>query len=145
MTAVLRRCAAVGAAAVMVLAIGCNNDEPAVTPPAEEPTPPAEEPSPPPDEVVTVTAGMVDFDIELSETSFEPGTYTFVAEQQGATPHALAIEGPGVSDETGIIEPGGPSEELTVTLEPGTYELWCPVDNHREMGMEVTIEVAEGS
>lgn len=108
------------------------------------PTPELMSPSPtaaPDGGPTTVTASLVDFRIELSQTDFPAGEYTFVVEQDGQMPHALAIEGPGVNEVTGIIEPGGSSEELAMTLEPGTYELWCPVGNHRSMGMQVTIDV----
>lgn len=90
--------------------------------------------------IVTVT--LTDFKITLSTTSLSPGPYTFVAEQRGQSPHALSIQGPGVETvTTPTIPPGGPSQRLNVTLQPGTYEMWCPVDNHRALGMEVTVTV----
>jgi hypothetical protein len=89
-----------------------------------------------------VTAELYDFRIELSQTSFTPGMYTFVAKEEGRAPHALSIKGPGVdSDTTPVIQPGGASQRLTVTLQPGTYELWCPVGNHRDRGMALTVTV----
>jgi plastocyanin len=107
--------------------------------PAESPT----ETSPPPAATATrVTATLTEFSIELSQQTFSPGTYEFVAEEEGQFPHALSIDGPGVdSTSTEVIEPGGASQTLTVTLQPGTYELWCPVGNHRAQGMETTITV----
>lgn len=35
----------------------------------------------------------------------------------------------------------GSVEELTVTLQPGTYEVWCSVGNHRQRGMGTEITV----
>lgn len=89
--------------------------------------------------------------IEIVETEFElnpstvsvdgPGTYTFRALNEGETVHALEIEGPGIEEETEDIQ-AGESAELRVELsEPGEYELYCPVDGHREQGMEGTLEV----
>jgi plastocyanin len=118
-------------AAAVLLAAACGDDNDT----EEAPSPPEEDPT-------TVTVSLVDFDIELSETSLTAGAYTFVVEQDGRSPHALAIEGPGVSEVSSTIPAGGPSEELMVTLEPGTYELWCPVGNHRALGMVLTIEVS---
>jgi len=90
----------------------------------------------------TVTATLSEFKITLSTSSFSPGLYTFVAEQKGQRTHALSIKGPGVETKTTpVIEPGGPSQRLIVTLQPGTYELWCPISNHRAQGMAVTITV----
>jgi uncharacterized cupredoxin-like copper-binding protein len=81
-----------------------------------------------------------DFTIELSTMEFTPGTYTFVATNNGQTTHALEIEGQGVEEETEDIAPGD-SAELTVTLEAGEYELYCPVGNHKDMGMKLDITV----
>ena len=92
------------------------------------------------------TAGTVidvdelDFTIELSTTEFAPGTYTFVATNNGQTTHALKIDGPGLEEETEDIAPGD-SSSLSVTLEAGEYELYCPVGNHKDMGMELDITV----
>ena len=87
--------------------------------------------------VVTVVA--TEFAFELSEQSFAPGTYTFVLENQGAMPHDLAIEGPGVETASALIGPGE-TTELTVEIQAGTYELWCTVAGHRSQGMETTID-----
>jgi uncharacterized cupredoxin-like copper-binding protein len=81
-----------------------------------------------------------DFTIELSTTEFTPGTYTFVATNNGQTTHALEIEGQGLEEETENIAPGD-TAELTVTLEAGEYELYCPVGNHKDMGMKLDITV----
>lgn len=137
------------AAACLVAAAACGTDPdddedrtPAPASPTEATGAPGQPTAEEEPEATEVTVTMVDFQLELSETSFAPGEYTFVAEQAGEEPHALTIEGPGVSDTTPEISPGGGSEELTVTLEPGTYQLWCPVGDHREDGMETTIEVS---
>jgi len=60
----------------------------------------------------------------------------------GLSPHALAIAGPGASGQTSVVQPGGAGQELTVSLQPGMYELWCPVGNHRALGMTATMTVA---
>src|SRR6266542_250212 len=74
--------------------------------------------------------------------SVTAGANTFVVEQQGKHPHALSIKGPGVdTTSTPTIQPGGASQRLTVTLQPGRYELWCPVGNHKAQGMHTTITV----
>jgi len=71
----------------------------------------------------------------------EPGTYTFRLVNDGGTVHALEVEGHGVEEETEEID-AGESAELTVDLsEPGEYEMYCPVGNHKEEGMEGTVVV----
>jgi uncharacterized cupredoxin-like copper-binding protein len=74
----------------------------------------------------------------------KPGTYTFKAVNSGSTTHALEIEGKGVEEETEGIDPGQ-SAELKVSLKPGKYEIYCPVDGHKEQGMEGTVTVKGSS
>ncbi|MDQ2791016.1 MAG: cupredoxin domain-containing protein [Actinomycetota bacterium] len=90
---------------------------------------------------MTVTAVEKDFSIELSEKTFAPGTHTFRVQNQGSSPHDLSITGPGVANAESQVINSGATTELTVTLEPGTYQLWCSVDGHRAKGMETTITV----
>ncbi len=88
-----------------------------------------------------VTVDEVDFKLNLSTTTFQPGTYTFVAKNTGQSTHGLEIDGPGVEDKkTDTISPGA-SSTLTVTLQRGSYELYCPVDGHKAMGMDTHITV----
>ena len=81
-----------------------------------------------------------DFTIELSTMELTPGTYTFVTTNNGQTTHALEIEGQGLEEETDNLAPGD-SAEFTVTLEAGEYELYCPVDGHKDMGMKLDITI----
>src|ERR671933_407862 len=99
-------------------------------------------------------AGPVLKTIEVKETEYKldpdkitlnkPGTYTFKAVNSGSTTHALEIEGKGVEEETESID-SGQSAELKVSLKPGKYEIYCPVDSHREQGMEGTVTVKGSS
>ena len=68
----------------------------------------------------------------------------FKAENTGSTTHALEIEGKGVEEETKNLA-AGQSAELKVTLKSGRYEIYCPVDGHRQQGMEGTVTVKQGS
>ena len=71
------------------------------------------------------------------------GTVTIRVVNKGETQHALELEGAGVEEETETIGPGE-SAELTVDLKPGTYEIYCPIGNHRELGMDGTVVVGGG-
>jgi uncharacterized cupredoxin-like copper-binding protein len=96
---------------------------------------------PAPANATTVTATETDFKIALSSASVAAGTYTFKAVNNGQVTHALEINGPGVSDKsTAGISPSS-SASLTVTLSKGSYEIWCPVANHKAMGMDVHLTV----
>ena len=90
----------------------------------------------------TVTVDETEYKISLSQKTFTPGTYTFKIADKGQTTHALEIDGPGVSDRrSDSVSPGG-SASLTVTLKKGTYEVYCPIDGHKGLGMETKITVS---
>ena len=58
--------------------------------------------------------------------------------------HALEVEGPTGEVETADLGPGE-SADLAVDLsEDGEYEIYCPVGDHRDRGMEGTIAVGAG-
>lgn len=89
-----------------------------------------------------MTVNEKEFSLALSQSSFAPGSFTFVATNIGTVTHALAIKGPGVATtQTGPINPGS-NAKLTVTLQPGSYELWCPIDDHKALGMDTHITVS---
>jgi plastocyanin len=93
----------------------------------------------------TIRVKEVEFALKPAEITLEkPGTYLFKAVNSGGTVHALEVEGQGIEEETEEIQPGQ-SAELKVKLKTGTYELYCPVDGHKEEGMEGKVIVKEGS
>jgi uncharacterized cupredoxin-like copper-binding protein len=93
--------------------------------------------------VTTVTATETEFHIVLSTMSFHPGTYKFVTVDKGHASHNLVITGPGVNQAktAGLISPGG-SEPVTVTLQKGTYDIYCGVPGHKALGMDIHITVS---
>jgi uncharacterized cupredoxin-like copper-binding protein len=92
--------------------------------------------------VVDVTLG--EFTIEPSAIALEPGSYVFHVVNDGAAVHALEIEGPSGEVETGDLA-AGESADLAVDFpEDGRYEIYCPVGDHRDRGMEGSITVGEG-
>ena len=90
-----------------------------------------------------VVATESEYRIQLSTMHLRPGPTTFVAMNKGHVAHSLEIDGPGVSDTriTGTIPPGS-SKRLTVTLRTGSYEVYCPVDSHKKLGMLVKVTVS---
>jgi uncharacterized cupredoxin-like copper-binding protein len=95
--------------------------------------------------VKTIQVKETEFKLEPAEITLDkPGTYVFKAVNSGDTVHALEVEGEGIEEETEEIEPGQ-SAKLAVKLKAGTYELYCPVDGHKEEGMEGKVIVKGGS
>ena len=94
------------------------------------------------------TIQVKESEYKLTPSSFtvaKPGKVTFEVTNAGQTDHALEVEGNGVEEETSTISPGS-SAKLTVDLSKnGTYEVYCPIDNHRAMGMEAKLVVGGGS
>ena len=91
-----------------------------------------------------VEVALNEFALEPASFSLEPGSYTIHVVNDGSVVHALEVEGPSGEVETADLEPGD-SADLDVDLsEPGEYEIYCPVDDHKGMGMEGTITVGGG-
>jgi plastocyanin len=82
-------------------------------------------------ETLTVTAdpsGEISWD--KTELSAKAGNVTLKLVNQSDIPHAIEVEGNGVEEETDTVT--GKNAEVTVDLKAGTYEYYCPVDDHRE-------------
>jgi plastocyanin len=88
-----------------------------------------------------LTATEADFSITLSSGSLPAGTFTVTVRNDGSATHSLTIQGPGGVDQTSDTVQGGESTTMTVTLQPGAYEVFCPIGNHRAMGMDTTLTV----
>jgi plastocyanin len=140
------RLAVVGLAAFALAAAGCgdDDDENAAGGTTDQAATGTE----------TAPAGGAQTTVRLSATEFafdpanpsvdEPGIVTFEVENDGQTVHALEVEGPKGEAETEEIA-AGESAALEVDLsEPGSYEMYCPVGNHRDQGMEGTVTVGGG-
>jgi len=92
-----------------------------------------------------VKAIETDFHIALSKSRFNPGRYTFVAENKGGVTHSLEITGPGLSNARAKNISPGHSTKLTVTFKKGAYDVFCPIPGHQAMGMNVNIVVVGGA
>jgi len=90
----------------------------------------------------TVNISETEYKLDPSEPTVQAGTVSFKTTNDGSITHNLEVEGPNGEQE---LEPDlapGQSGTLTVDLsQPGKYEFYCPIDSHRERGMEGEITV----
>lgn len=93
----------------------------------------------------SVAIGETEYALDPSSPQVDQsGTVTIRVTNNGKIDHALEVEGQGIEEETETIKPGE-SAELTVDLsKQGSYEIYCPVDGHRGLGMEGTLTVGTG-
>jgi uncharacterized cupredoxin-like copper-binding protein len=121
----MRRAALLAAFALVL--VGCGEDEEGED--AEAP-------------LQTITITETDFALQPDSVAVEEaGTYAFEVVNEGEVEHALEVEGEGIEEETDTLGPGQRAT-LTVELDEGTYELYCPVGDHADRGMTGKLEVA---
>jgi uncharacterized cupredoxin-like copper-binding protein len=124
------------AAAVILAGCSSGNSNPATT---TSPSTSAGATASAPGTAMTVTES--EFTITLPSKTLSAGTYIFKVTNDGKFAHNLTVDGAGVQDKvTPTIAPGS-TGDLTVTLQKGSYEFYCSVDNHKDMGMDLTVLV----
>jgi plastocyanin len=82
--------------------------------------------------------GALEFD--KSSLTANAGKVTIVMDNPSDLPHAVEIEGSGVEVAGDTVMKGGVSE-ASADLKAGEYEFYCPVDGHKQGGMEGTLTV----
>jgi uncharacterized cupredoxin-like copper-binding protein len=83
--------------------------------------------------------GALKFD--KSDLTAKAGKVTITMDNPSSLPHAIAVEGKGVDMDGETVGKGGTST-VTVDLKPGKYEFYCPVDGHKDAGMEGDLTVS---
>jgi hypothetical protein len=79
---------------------------------------------------VSANVTLMDGKIKLSQTTFAPGSLTFVVVNQGKLTHALAVMGTGLQPKRTPTLSAGQSARLTVTFRAGgKYHVWDPVQS----------------
>ena len=90
----------------------------------------------------TVQVSEKEFKITLPSTTLKAGSYTFDLSNDGKIPHDLTIQGPGVSKAHTPVINAGQKATLKVKLTAGTYDFYCSVPGHKQVGMDVKVKVA---
>jgi uncharacterized cupredoxin-like copper-binding protein len=129
--------AAIAAALVCVFAVSaCGGDEGEETIAAPTTTEGATGATGAQGEAQTVDVSLTEFAIDPANPRVNAGTVSFDVSNDGEIVHNLEVEGNGVEEELEQDLQPGDSGELTVDLDPGTYEWYCPIGDHAEQGME---------
>src|SRR5213080_2933574 len=94
------------------------------------------------DVAAQVSVKLSEWNVGLSQASIAAGPVTFVVTNAGSIPHGFEVEGEGIEQEIETIQPGA-SDTLSLSLKPGSYEVYCPVgaDSHKKLGMETHLKV----
>lgn len=95
-------------------------------------------------EIRTVSVSLTEWAVTLSQDSVPAGAIAFAVRNDGSVVHRFEVEGNGEEWATEDIAPGG-DITMSVTLEPGEYEIYCPIVtgdvNHAERGMRTRLRV----
>jgi uncharacterized cupredoxin-like copper-binding protein len=91
----------------------------------------------------TIKVQETEFKIQLPALkTLAAGKYTFDVTNAGKIPHNLVIEGGKIAGPTKTSTiAAGERLQLTVSLEKGSYTLYCSVPGHRALGMLAKIAV----
>jgi uncharacterized cupredoxin-like copper-binding protein len=93
-----------------------------------------------------ISIGETEYKLDPSSVEVDQaGSVTFTVTNDGQIDHALEVEGKGVEEETETISPGESAELIVDLSEEGSYEIYCPIEGHRELGMEGMLTVGAAS
>lgn len=89
----------------------------------------------------TVQVSLMEFGIDMPAT-LPAGETVFAVTNDGSMRHNFEVEGQGTERELERDLEPGESDTLRVELEPGTYQVYCPVEDHEERGMSMELRVS---
>ncbi len=83
-----------------------------------------------------VAVTLSEWKVGLARDTVQTGSVTFRVKNSGTMTHGFYVRGDGVEQGSREI-PAGQEAALTVTLKPGTYEVFCPMSDlsHKAAGM----------
>jgi hypothetical protein len=93
-------------------------------------------------EVYRVRVDLSEWEITMPD-DLPAGPTAFEVTNNGLFTHSFRIEGQGLERQLGALLRPGASGVLEVNLDPGQYEVYCPVSNHAQLGMRRMVNVTE--
>lgn len=89
-----------------------------------------------------IIATETEYHIALSEKRAGAGPVTIEANNSGQVTHDLVVNGPAVNNQkTALLSPGQKAT-LKLTLQAGTYDIYCDIPGHKQAGMDATLTVS---
>ena len=85
-----------------------------------------------------IEIALSEYKMKPDKIRAKPGAVTFVLSNVGRFAHDFHIEGPGVDAYAAKFSPGR-TVHLEVTLQEGEYKISCPLSNHDQRGMNITL------
>lgn len=80
----------------------------------------------------TVLVTLNDGSIAAGETAIPPGPAVLTVANAGKEVHSLHVEGPGVNAALDSNLDANGSGTVNVTFQRGSYDLYCPILDHRQ-------------
>ena len=95
---------------------------------------------------VAVPVTLSEWKVELGRDTVPAGPVIFRLSNKGTITHGFYVRGEGVAKGAREL-PAGESGSLTLTLKPGTYEVYCPMsdNSHKLAGMVKKLVVTGGT
>ena len=88
-----------------------------------------------------VNVTLSEFKIDMP-TALHTGQTTLNVSNTGKFTHSVEITGNGIDQKLESTLKPGEKAALQLNLTAGTYTVFCPVGNHRDRGMQVTVTVS---
>jgi uncharacterized cupredoxin-like copper-binding protein len=85
---------------------------------------------------------LTEFTIEMPTTA-PPGRLIFSVTNAGTTEHNFEVEGQGIQKKFDTNLKPGETKNLQAELPAGTYRVYCPLENHKERGIQLELKVAQ--
>jgi uncharacterized cupredoxin-like copper-binding protein len=92
--------------------------------------------------VAVVEVRVFEHRIEMLAT-VPPGATTFMVTNAGTMEHNFEVESQDLEKKFDSNLKPGETKNLQVDLAPGKYTVYCPVENHKALGMQLELTVAE--
>lgn len=95
---------------------------------------------------VAVPVTLTEWKVEMARDTVPAGSVTFRLSNKGTVTHGFYVRGEGIDKGSREVAAGA-SATFTVTLKPGTYEVFCPMsdNSHKAAGMVKTLVVTSAA